>query len=488
MIAHNCERPMKPLPLYIDGHWESSNEFTSVFNPADDQLIAGISVIGRARVRGAIESSRIAFQTWKNLPGIIRGRYLRAIADQLGRQASELARTITLENGKPLSQSRDEVEKAVDLFHWFAEEARRGYGRAIPNQTEGKRHIVIRQPVGVVGAITPWNFPIALAARKIAPALAAGCPVLLKPAVQTPLSSVELARCVAEADLPPGIFQLLIGEPSEIANELLENPDCRKISFTGSTRVGKMLIQGAAATCTRLSLELGGNAPVLVFDDADFEIAVESALLVKYRNTGQSCVSANRFYIHRTIYKEFLEAFAEKSRKLKIGNGLDDSVDIGPLISRQGLESALQLIENAVGLGARLISGGSRWGSVGNFLEPTILADIPEGALCIKEEIFAPIAVFYPFDTEEEVITKANDTEYGLAAYVFTNDLNRSIRLAERLEAGTIGLNDPVPATSNCPFGGVKQSGWGRELGSEGLDAFLETKHISIGNVHLLPD
>ncbi len=471
---------MKTLPLYLDGQWENSEVSLPVYNPADDQRIAEVSVVDRARAKKAIESSHTAFDAWKNLPGVFRGRYLRAIADGLGRQEEEIAKTITLENGKPINQSRDEVEKAIDHFHWYAEEARRGYGRTVPHQADGKRHIIIRTPIGVVGAIVPWNFPIALAARKMAPALAAGCTVLLKPAVQTPLSSIQLAKCVAEADLPPGIFQLLIGEPSAIGNEMLENQFCRKISFTGSTRVGKILIQGASSTCTRLSLELGGNAPVIIFDDADLDVALESAILIKFRNTGQSCVSANRIYVQRTIYDRFIEAFSERSKRLRIGNGLEEFVDIGPLISREALKTALLFIDDAVGHGARLINGGVRWGGIGNFLEPTILADVPENALCAKDEIFAPVAAFFPFDTEEEVVNRANNTEYGLAAYLFTSNLDRSIRLSERLEAGTIGVNDPVPATSNCPFGGMKQSGWGRELGSEGMDAYLETKHISL--------
>jgi succinate-semialdehyde dehydrogenase/glutarate-semialdehyde dehydrogenase len=294
---------------------------------------------------------------------------------------------------------------------------------------------------------------------------------------------MELARCVEAAGVPKGVFQLVAGNASEIAAEMLENPICRKISFTGSSEVGKLLIAGAARTCTKLSLELGGNAPVIIFADADFDLAVDGALITKFRNTGQSCVAANRIYVERSIYDRFLEAFVKKTGALKVGNGLEPGVDIGPLINEQGLTAALKSIQDALAHGARLMCGGKRWGTQGVFLEPTVLADVPDGAGCMHEEIFAPVAAVTAFDTEEEVVRKANATEYGLAAYAFTRDLNRGLRMAETLQAGSIGLNDAVPATSNCPFGGFKQSGWGRELGSEGLDAYLETKHVSIAGI-----
>jgi succinate-semialdehyde dehydrogenase/glutarate-semialdehyde dehydrogenase len=386
-----------------------------------------------------------------------------------------------MENGKPLPQSEAEVTMTIDHFRWFAEEGRRAYGRVVPHQADGKRHLVLKHPVGVVGAIAPWNFPLALAARKVAPALAAGCPVLLKPAARTPVSSVLLAQCVEAAGLPPGVFQLLVGKAAEIGAELLENPICRKISFTGSSAVGKQIIRGAADTCTKLSLELGGNAPVLIFEDADFDLAIEGALITKFRNTGQSCVAANRIYVQRPIYDQFLEAFTSRVKAMRVGNGLDKDVEIGPLVDERGLENALEFIADARSEGARLLCGGERRGATGNFLMPTLLADVPAQSRCLQEEIFAPIAVVIPFDSEAEAIAAANATEYGLAAYAFTRDLDRGLHLAEALEAGTIGLNDPVPATSNCPFGGFKQSGWGRELGVEGIDAYLETKHVSIG-------
>jgi succinate-semialdehyde dehydrogenase/glutarate-semialdehyde dehydrogenase len=335
--------------------------------------------------------------------------------------------------------------------------------------------------MGVVGAITPWNFPLVLAVRKMAPALAAGNTFVLKPAEQTPLSVIAFAECVAAAGLPKGVFQVVLGEASEIGKEFLENPLCRKVSFTGSTEVGRLLIAGAANTVKPLSLELGGNGPVLVFSDIDLNRAVEGALIAKTRNTGQSCIAANRIYVERSIYEPFLEAFTAKMKAMKVGNGLEPDVDIGPLIDEAGLAKALAHIENAVAGGARVLCGGKRSDEKGFFIEPTVLADVPKEALCMQEETFAPVAAIAPFDSEEEAIAMANNTIYGLSAYAFTSNLDRAFRLMEQLEAGTIGINDGVPSTSNAPFGGVKQSGWGRELGSEGLDAYLETKHVSLG-------
>lgn len=470
-------------PLYLNGAWRDSAQRLPVENPATGEVFAETAVVERAQVREALQSAEAAFAGWRALTARERGDYLLAIARELSDRFELIARVITMENGKPLPQSEAELNMTIDHFRWFAEEGRRAYGRVVPHQADGKRHLVLKHPVGVVGAIAPWNFPVALAARKVAPALAAGCPVLLKPASATPVSSVLLAQCVEAAGLPPGVFQLLVGRAADIGDELLQNPICRKISFTGSSEVGKEIIRGAADTCTKLSLELGGNAPVLIFEDADFDLAVEGALITKFRNTGQSCVAANRIYVQRPIYERFLEALAARVQTMRTGNGLEQGVEIGPLIDARGLDSALAFIEAAASDGARLVCGGKRWGEAGNFLAPTILADFPDGSRCLRDEIFAPIAAVCPFESEAEVIAKANATEYGLAAYAFTRDLGRGLRLAESLEAGTIGLNDPVPATSNCPFGGFKQSGWGRELGVEGLDAYLETKHVSIGGL-----
>ena len=472
---------MKTYPLYLNGDWYVSSPFQPVINPANGETIAQVSTIDRARVAQAISDAHDAFQSWRKLTGKARGMFLHAIADELENRSAEIARTMTLENGKPLAQSQTEVAFAVDHLRWFTEEARRAYGRVVPQQAPGKRHLVIKSPMGVVGAITPWNFPLVLGVRKAAPALAAGNTVILKPAEQTPLSAIAFAECVAAAGLPKGVFQVALGDAPEIGQEFLQNPLCRKVTFTGSTEVGRILIAGAAQTVKPLSLELGGNAPVLVFDDIDLERAVEGALIAKTRNTGQSCIAANRIYVQRGIYEEFLEAFTARMRSLKVGDGLEQGVEIGPLIDDAGLTKALAHIEDALARGARVLCGGKRFGDRGFFIEPTVLADVPNDAVCAQEETFAPVAAVSAFDTEEEVTAMANDTIYGLSAYAFTANLDRAFRLMESLEAGTIGINDGVPSTSNCPFGGVKQSGWGRELGSEGMDAFLETKHVSLG-------
>jgi succinate-semialdehyde dehydrogenase/glutarate-semialdehyde dehydrogenase len=475
---------MKRYDLYLNGRWVNTQSSLKVINPATTEAFAEVPIIGRSETRQALEDAQNAWIPWRRLPGKTRGAYLAKTADALEQRREEIARLITLENGKPLAQSRGEVAMAVDHLRWFGEEAKRAYGRVVPNQVEGKRHLVIKAPLGVVAAIAPWNFPLVLSVRKVAPALAAGCPVILRPASATPLCAVALAECFDAADIPEGVFQLVAGPAKEIAGEFLSNPICRKITFTGSTEVGKQLIAGSANSVKRLSLELGGHAPVLIFEDADLKQAVEGALITKFRNTGQSCIAANRIYVQRPVYMQFLEMYVARVKSLKVGDGLQEGIDIGPMINPEGLAIALRHIEDAVSKGAKVITGGKRWGeSKGYFLEPTVLAEVPESALCMKEETFAPVAPLAVFDEEEEAIRRANDSVYGLAAYVFTNNLQRAFRLMEEIEAGTIGLNDAVPSTSQCPFGGFKQSGLGRELGMEGLEAFLETKHVSIGNL-----
>jgi succinate-semialdehyde dehydrogenase/glutarate-semialdehyde dehydrogenase len=471
---------MKVHPLYLNGAWSRSPSTLRVVNPSTTEPFAEVCTVDRGGVAQALQHAHAALPGWRRLTGKVRGDYLKKIADELERRRDDIARLITLENGKPLAQSLGEIAMSVDHLRWFAEEARRAYGRIVPHQADGKRHLVIKTPIGVVAAISPWNFPLVLAVRKVAPALAAGCPVVLKPASATPLCAVAFAECVEVAQLPKGVFQLVAGKAADIAAEFLANPLCRKITFTGSTEVGRTLIAGAAATIKPLSLELGGNAPVLVFDDADLEAAVEGVMITKFRNTGQSCIASNRIYVQRGIYERFLDRFVQQTRALKTGDGLEDGVQVGPLINEQGLKSALAHIQDATRRGARLLCGGKRLERKGWFLEPTVLADVPADALCMSEEIFAPMAAVCAFDTETEAVDRANSTPYGLSAYAFTRDLQRAFRLMESLEAGMIGLNDGVPTTSQCPFGGVKQSGWGRELGSEGLDAFMETRHVSL--------
>lgn len=471
-------------PIYVNGEWRESNATIEVVDPATGEGFARVATTDGAGVRAAIDDAEAAWPGWRRLTGKERGAFLHAIADVLERDAEEIALTITRENGKPIGQSRGEVAMSADHFRWFAEEARRAYGRVVPPQAPGKRHVVVRQPVGVVGAISPWNFPLVLAVRKVAPALAAGCPVILKPASATPLSALHLAKAAHEAKLPPGIFQVVVGSAREIAAAMFTHPACRKISFTGSTPVGRDLMRAAADGIKKLSLELGGNAPLLVFDDADIDQAVEGALITKFRNSGQSCIAANRIFVQRGIHDRFVKAFVERVRSMKVGPGTEDGVMVGPLINDAAVTSALAHVASATKQGARVLCGGKRIErGGGHFLEPTVIVDVPAASECITEETFAPIAPIMAFDEEAEAIRLANDTPYGLAAYIFTSNINRAWRVAEDLEAGTVGVNDAVPTTSQVPFGGVKESGLGRELGSEGLDAFLETKHISFGGI-----
>ena len=445
---------MKAYPLYLNGDWHVSSPFSQVINPATGEALGHVSTVDRVRVAEAISDAHEAFKSWRKLPGKARADFLLAIAAEVEKRKDDIARTITLENGKPLQQSFGEVAMTVDHLRWFAEEARRAYGRVIPHQADGKRNLVIKSPMGVVGAITPWNFPLVLAVRKMAPALAAGNTFVLKPAEQTPLSVIAFAECVAAVGLPKGVFQVVLGEASEIGKEFLENPLCRKVSFTGSTEVGRLLIAGAANTVKPLSLELGGNGPVLVFGDIDLNRAVEGALIAKTRNTGQSCIAANRIYVERGIYDQFCEAFTAKMKAMKFGNGLEPGVEIGPLIDEAGLAKALAHIENAVAAGARVLCGGKRSGDKGFFIEPTVLANVPKDALCMQEETFAPVAALAPFDTEEEAIVFANNTIYGLSAYAFTGNLDRAFRLMEALNHHL--RPDPI-AVTHCE---VKPDDW----------------------------
>jgi succinate-semialdehyde dehydrogenase / glutarate-semialdehyde dehydrogenase len=470
--------------VYLGGEWVATGDVMEIVNPATGEVFARVCRVSRDQVRTALETAEGALAQWRSLSAKERGIFLNKVADELHRRRDEIAHTITLENGKPLAQSKGEVAMTEDHLRWFAEEGRRAYGRMIPHQTPGKRNFTVRTPIGVVGAISPWNFPLVLAVRKVAPALAAGCTVVLKPASQTPLCAIALAECFEAAGVPAGVFQLVIGEARAISSEFLENPICRKITFTGSTPVGRELIRGAAATIKPLSLELGGLAPLLVFDDCDLDQAVRETLIAKFRNTGQSCIAANRIYVQRSIHDEFLSRFTDGVRKLKTSSGLEPNTDVGPVINQQALDAALAQIEDAVRRGGRVLCGGKRVaGSKGFFLEPTVIDGVAGGSLCMSEETFAPIAPVATFETEEEAIRYANASEFGLSAYAMTRDIARVFRLAEQIEAGTLGINDGAPTTSQAPFGGFKQSGWGRELGSEGLDAFLETKHVSVGGV-----
>lgn len=470
--------------MYINGAWCAADDGRTlgIINPATEEVIEEVAYGGRAETRRALEAAAKALPGWMKLTAWDRGKILKKTADLMRERCDAIARTMTMEQGKPLAEAKAEVLHSADTFEWFAEEGKRAYGQVIPNSQPGKRHITLKHPVGVVAAISPWNFPITLQARKLAPALAAGCTIVSRPASQTPLCLMQVFECMIEAGLPPGVANLVIGPAQEMADEFLENPICRKISFTGSTEVGKQLMRGAADQMKRLSLELGGHAPFIVFPDADPEAGAKVAVTGKFRNNGQVCIAPSRFYVHRDVQKKFTEAAVELARNLKLGNGLEPGVEVGPMFEKKALQTTTELVEDAKKHGAKVLTGGKRSERFerGYFFEPTVLTNLSPDAKIMTEEPFAPVMPVLDFSKLEDVIAAANNTRYGLAAYVFTNDLTVAWKMAEGLEAGIIGLNDPVPATPQCPFGGMKESGLGRELAHEGLEAYLETKYVSI--------
>ncbi len=471
--------------MYIDGQWVDAGDgnVLKVINPADESIIAEVAYGTRVEADRAIEAAAKAFPAWRSVSVYERARVLKRTAELLRDRADAVARSLTQEQGKPLAEAKGEVLHAADTFEWFAEEGKRAYGRIIPPSNMSKRHYAITHPVGVVGTITPWNFPAALPSRKIAPALAAGCTVVSRPADQTPLTLIHMFECLAEAGVPAGVVNLVMGPARPIADAFFEHPAVRKISFTGSTAVGKELIRRSADQVKRLSLELGGHAPLIVFPDADIAQVAQAAVIGKFRNNGQVCVSPSRFYLHDSIAKEFTEAAVELTRNLKVGNGLEEGVQVGPMFEQKALEKAQGLIDDAKARGAKLLAGGGRSSKFdkGYWFEPTVLREVNGSMRLLTEEPFAPVMPLLDFSKIDDVIEAANNTPYGLAAYVFTNDLTIATRMAEGLEAGIIGVNDPVPATPQCPFGGMKESGLGRELGVEGLESYLETKFVSVG-------
>lgn len=472
-----------PKCMYIDGQWckaDGGRTLTDI-NPATEEGIAEVAYGGQAETRRAIEAAARALPAWMKLTAYERARFLKKTADLIRDRADTIARTMTMEQGKPLAESKAETLHTADTFEWFAEEGKRTYGEVIPPSVAGKRHMVIKHPIGVVGAISPWNFPIALQSRKIAPAMAAGCTVVSKPASQTPLCLIQVYECLAEAGLPAGVANLVMGPAQEIGDEFVRNPLVRKISFTGSTEVGKQLMRGAADQVKRLSLELGGHAPFIVFPDADAEMGAKIAVTAKFRNNGQVCIAPSRFYVHQDVQKKFTEAAVEFARSLKLGNGLEPGIEVGPMFEKRALDNTVALVEDARRHGAKILTGGQRCTRFpkGYYFEPTVLAGLAPEARMLNEEPFAPVMPLLDFARLDDVIRAANNTRYGLSAYVFTNDLTVAWRMAEGLEAGIIGINDPVPPTPQCPFGGMKESGLGRELGHEGLEAYLETKYVS---------
>lgn len=470
--------------LLIDGAWTAadSGRTVGVENPATEEILAQVACGGQAETRRALEAAHRAMPAWRKALPYERAKVLKKTADLMRQRAETIARTMTLEQGKPLAESMGEVLHSADTFEWFAEEGKRAYGQVIPHGQPGRRHLTVKHPVGVVAAISPWNFPITLQSRKIAPALAAGCTVVSRPATQTPLCLIQVFECLVDAGLPAGVANLVVGSAQEMADEFIRNPICRKISFTGSTEVGKGLMRAAADQVKRLSLELGGHAPFIVFPDAEPEAAAKVAVMGKFRNNGQVCISPSRFFVHETLRKRFTEAAVEFTRALKQGNGLEAGVEVGPMFERKALDHTSRLVNDARSKGAKVLIGGGRNASFakGYFYQPTILDDVSPACAIIEEEPFAPLMPVMGFDNIDQVIEQANNTRYGLAAYVYTNDLSTAFRMADGLEAGIIGINDPVPATPQCPFGGMKESGLGRELAHEGLDAYLETKYLAI--------
>ncbi len=468
---------------YIDGQWVASDgrRAIDVDNPATGETIGSVPRLGRAETRAAIEAAATAFPEWRSKTAKERALVLRRWFDLMMANQDDLARLLTLEQGKPLAESLTEVAYGASFIEWFAEEGKRAYGDTIPSHARDKRIVVLKEPVGVVGCITPWNFPIAMITRKVGPALAAGCTTVVKPASQTPFSALAMAVLAERAGVPKGVLNVVTGSASEIGGELTSNPVVRKISFTGSTEIGKVLMAQCAGTVKKLSLELGGNAPFIVFDDADLDAAVEGAIVSKYRNTGQTCVCANRFLVQATVYDDFAQRLGRAVSKLKVGPGLEDGSTQGPLIDMAAVEKVESHIRDAVAKGAKVAQGGSRHAAGERFFTPTVLVDVTPEMAVAREETFGPVAPLFRFETDADAIRLANATEFGLAAYFYGRDIGRVWRVAEALEYGIVGVNTGLISTEVAPFGGVKESGVGREGSKYGLEEFLEVKYVCLG-------
>jgi len=470
---------------YLNGKWVDADngETREVTNPATGEILGTVPVLGKSETRRAIEAASRAMPAWAAKTAKDRANILRRWFDLMIENQDDLAVIMTAEQGKPLLESKGEIAYAASFIEWFGEEAKRIYGDTIPGHQPDKRILVLRQPVGVVAAITPWNFPAAMITRKAGPALAAGCAFVCKPAMQTPYSALAMAELASRAGVPPGVLNIITGDAGAIGGEMTSNPIVRKVTFTGSTEVGKKLMVQSASTLKKLSLELGGNAPFIVFEDADLDAAVQGALASKYRNTGQTCVCANRLLVQSSVYEAFSQKLIEAVAKLRVGDGLKGATDQGPLIDEKAITKVEEHLQDAVSKGARIAFGGKRHALGGTFFEPTVLVNVTPDMKVAREETFGPVAPLFRFETEAEAIAMANDTEFGLAAYLYTRDLARSWRVSEQLEYGIVGLNTGIISTEVAPFGGVKESGFGREGSKYGILDYTELKYVCVGGV-----
>lgn len=465
---------------YINGQWQSAPQTLNVTNPATGDIIATVPNMGATEAQQAIAAAQAALPQWRNQSANHRSKILRNWFDLIQQNRETLAQILSTELGKPISEARGEIDYGASYIEWYAEEAKRIYGNTIPAPSADRRITVIKQPIGVCAAITPWNFPNAMITRKVAPALAAGCTFVLRPASQTPFSALALAALAEQAGVPAGVFNVLTGNAKAIGDVLTTHPDVRKFSFTGSTEIGRQLMAQCASTVKKVSLELGGNAPFIVFEDADLQAAVQGAIVAKFRNAGQTCVCANRLFVQRKIYDEFVDLFTAEVQKLRVGNPLDEQTQIACLVNQAAVEHADALIMDALQHSGSLKTGGT---NNGLFYQPTVIANATDEMRVAREEIFAPIAPIFAFDEEHEVIERANAVDVGLAAYVYTRDLARSVRVSERLEYGMVGVNTGLISNAAAPFGGVKQSGLGREGSHYGIEDYLEIKYIAMGEM-----
>ncbi|MGE0222716.1 MAG: NADP-dependent succinate-semialdehyde dehydrogenase [Acetobacteraceae bacterium] len=487
--------PTSPLPLkdpslfrqanYIDGKWvEADNGKTLVVkNPATGEAIGEVPALGTAETRRAIEAANRAWPAWRAMLAKDRAAILRKLNDLMLENAEDLGVIMTAEQGKPLAESKGEIAYAASFIEWFAEEGKRLYGDTIPQNAKGRRILVLREPIGVFAAITPWNFPAAMITRKAGPGWAAGCTGVIRPASQTPFSALAIAVLAERAGMPPGVCNVITGPSGPVGEELTSNPLVRKLSFTGSTEVGAKLLAMCAPTVKKTSMELGGNAPFIVFDDADLDAAVAGAMASKYRNTGQTCVCANRLLVQDGVYDAFAAKLKAAVEAMKVGNGMEPGVSQGPLINADAVAKVEEHIKDAVQRGAAVVTGGKRHSLGGNFFEPTVLANVPQDAMIFREETFGPVAPLFRFKTEEEAIKLANDTEFGLASYFYARDVGRIFRVAEALEYGIIGINEGIISTEVAPFGGMKASGLGREGSKYGIEDYLEIKYLALGGI-----